>query len=426
VNANYQIPRIEDYEPLVGHETVGRILHKAGMLQGFHVANINSTYYGGGVAELLSSSTLLMNGLGIPAGWRTVHGSPDFFGITKRMHNALQGMPFTFTNVKKHIYESVVFQNSLLNHLNRDHLDMVIVHDPQPLPLITHYRKQCPWVWRCHNDMSHRPHKKLWNYLLSFVDQYDAVIFSTKETAQKTHPPQFFFLPAIDAFNTKNRELPKAEMDGRLAHYKIPTDLPIIAQVSRFDPWKDPLGVIEAFKLARRKVDATLVLLGNFASDDPEGANIYESLLSHREERILILPNGDDTALVNTIQTRAAIILQKSIREGFGLTVTEAMWKGTPVIAGNVGGIRYQIKNGANGFLVSSIAECAQQMVRLLKDKRLRERIGRAAKESVRQNFLMPRYIEQHLDLFQSFTQSFHCLRSTTISKPRRKKQIRS
>ncbi len=176
-------------------------------------------------------------------------------------------------------------------------------------------------------------------------------------------------------------------MDGRLAHYHIPTDRPIIAQVARFDPWKDPLGVIEAFKLARREVDATLVLLGNFASDDPEGAKIYESLLAHRDERILVLPNGDDTALVNTLQTRAAVILQKSICEGFGLTVTEAMWKGTPVIGGNVGGIRHQIQNGVNGFLVSSVKECEQRIVHLLKDRHLRERMGRAAREDGSQTF---------------------------------------
>ena len=407
VNAKYQMPRIEDYEPLVGPETVGRILKKAKALEGFHVANINSTYYGGGVAELLSSLTLLLNGLGIQAGWRVLQGSPDFFGITKRMHNALQGMDFNFTPLKRHIYESVISQNSLFNHFDRDRIDMIIVHDPQPLPLVTHYRRHCPWVWRCHIDLTDG-HRKLWNYLSGFINQYDAVIFSTRGSARKTKPPQIFSLPAIDPFSTKNRELSQKEMDGRLAHYKIPTDLPIIAQVSRFDRWKDPLGVIEAFKIARRKVDATLVLLGNFASDDPEGTKIYESLLALREERILILPNGDDTALVNTIQARAAVILQKSTREGFGLTVTEAMWKGTPVIAGNVGGIRCQIQNGANGFLVSSAEECAHRIVDLLKDRRLRKRIGRTGKETVRKRFLMPRYLEQHLDLFSSFESGFH------------------
>jgi trehalose synthase len=400
--ADHRMPRIEDYESLVGSETVARILAKAEKLRGFHITNINSTYYGGGVAELLSSSTLLLNSLGILAGWRVLQGSPDFFGITKHMHNALQGMPFQFSRLKRDIYESVILQNSLRNHFNRDNLDMIIVHDPQPLPLITHYERRCPWVWRCHIDVS-PVHRQLWNYLRRYVDQYDAAIFSTRESAAETCPPRFFFLPAIDPFSTKNRALSKKEMDGRLAHYHIPTDRPIIAQVSRFDPWKDPLGVIEAFKMAKLEKKATLVLLGNFASDDPEGARIYEKLLSHRSERILVLPSGDDTALVNTIQTRAAVILQKSIREGFGLTVTEAMWKGTPVIAGNTGGIRYQIKNGINGFLVSSIPECARRLVQLLENPSLRGRMGRAARESVRQRFLMPRYLEQHLDLFSSF-----------------------
>jgi trehalose synthase len=404
---NYRRSRIEDYEPLIGSEAVERILTKAGALRGFHVANVNSTYYGGGVAELLSSATLLLNELGIHAGWRVLQGSPDFFGITKRMHNALQGMPFKFTKLKRHIYESIVFDNSLRNHFNHDNHDMIMVHDPQPLPLIVHYRKRCPWVWRCHIDLSHA-HRELWTYLRGFVDQYDAAIFSTKEAVQKCRLPQIIFVPAIDPFTTKNRELSAKEMDGRLAHYHIPTDLPIIAQVSRFDPWKDPLGVIEAFQQARREVKATLVLLGNFASDDPEGTRIYESLLKRREERILILPNGDDTALVNTIQRRATVIVQKSIREGFGLTVTEAMWKGRPVIGGNTGGLRHQIQDGVNGFLVSSVKECARRMVQLLKDRRLADRLGRAAKDTVRRRFLMSRYLEHHLDLFGSFTGSFH------------------
>jgi trehalose synthase len=274
------------------------------------------------------------------------------------------------------------------------------------LPLVAHYEKRSPWIWRCHIDLS-RPHRKLWHYLSRFVDRYDAVIFSTKEYAQRIRPPQLFFLPAIDPFTTKNRQLNEREMNNRLAHYKIPTDRPIITQVSRFDPWKDPKGVIEAFKLARREVDATLVLLGNFASDDPEGAEIYETLLKCREERILILPSGDDTALVNTLQRRSTVIVQKSLREGFGLTVAEAMWKGTPVIGGNVGGIRYQIQDGVNGWLVSSVSECAQRMVEAVKNRRLRDRLGRAAHETVRERFLISRYLEQYLDLFQSFEPTF-------------------
>jgi trehalose synthase len=399
----YRLVRVEDYEPFVGAEAVGRILAKAAALRGFHVTNINSTYYGGGVAELLSSMTLLMNGLGIETGWRVLQGSPDFFGITKKMHNALQGMPIKFSPVKREIYENVVFENSVRNHL--DH-DLIIVHDPQPLPLIRHYQKKSPWVWRCHIDLS-GPDPGLWRYLVPFVERYDAVILSIPEYAQRLKTPQLFFMPAIDPFTTKNRRLRDDEMDERLAHYGIPTDLPIVAQVSRFDPWKDPKGVVEAFRIARREVDATLVLLGNFASDDPEGAEIYESLIGCRDERILILPHGDDTALVNTLQRRAAVVLQKSLREGFGLTVTEAMWKGTPVIGGRVGGIVHQIEDGVNGFLVSSVEAAAARLVQLLKDPALRERMGERARESVARRFLLTRYLEQYLDLFGSFEASF-------------------
>ena len=215
--------------------------------------------------------------------------------------------------------------------------------------------------------------------------------------------PLHFFMPAINPFNIKNRELSDKEIEERLAHYNIPTDLPLVVQVSRFDPWKDPVGVLEAFKRARKEIDATLVLLGNFATDDPEGEQIYESLCACRDERILILTSGDDSALVNALQTRAAGVLQKSLREGFGLTVSEAMWKGTPVIGGNVGGIRYQIEDGINGFLVSSVEQAATRIVQLLKDKELRDQMGERAREIVREKFLLPRYVEQYFDLFAEF-----------------------
>jgi len=214
------------------------------------------------------------------------------------------------------------------------------------------------------------------------------------------------FMPAINPFNIKNRELSDKEIDERLAHYKIPTDLPLVVQISRFDPWKDPEGVVKAFKLARKEVEATLVLLGNFATDDPEGSKIFESLRACQEERILILTKGDDTALVNALQTRATVVLQKSLREGFGLTVAEAMWKRTPVVGGDVGGIRYQIEDGVNGFLVSSIEEAAERIVRLLKDKKLREELGKKARETVREKFLLTRYVENYLDLLQTFSRS--------------------
>jgi len=396
---NCGLVRVEDYEPLVGVETVDRILEKAGKLEGLHVANINSTYYGGGVAELLDSLSLLMNGLGIKTGWRVIQGAPDFFGITKKIHNALQGGNINLTAMKKSIFEEVVYKNAVRNHL--DHHDFVVVHDPQPLPIIDHYKKRGPWVWRCHLDLT-APNPEVWEFLRPYVEKYDAVIVSVEEYKQTLETPQLVFMPAIDPFSIKNRDMTEKETTERLEHYSIPTDLPLVVQISRFDRWKDPKGVIDAFNLARKEVDCTLVLLGNVATDDPEGDEVYRSLLDYCEERILILTR-EDTALVNALQRRADVVLQKSLREGFGLTVAEAMWKGTPVIGGSVGGIRYQIQDGENGFLVSSVEEAAGAIVRLLKDKRLRARIGKAARESVRQRFLMTRLLEQYLDLFNSF-----------------------
>src|SRR5437762_1386030 len=326
---HYRITQIEDYEPLVGAEVIQRIRDKTAKLKGLRVANFNSTYYGGGVAETISSLTLLMNSLGLCTEWRVIQGTADFFAITKKMHNALQGGEIDLSEIKKEIFEQVIYENSVRNFL--DH-DFVIGHDPQPLPLIQHYEKKCPWLWRCHLDLS-RP----------------------------------------DA-----------------------------------DTWKDPKRVVKAFKLARKQIDARLLLLGNFATDDPEGEEIFHSLCACRDERILILTSGDDTALVNALQTRAAVVLQKSLREGFGLTVAEAMWKSRAVIGGNVGGIRYQIEDGVDGFLVSSNEEAAERIVRLLKDEKLREEIGRKARETVRKKFLLTRYAEEYLDLFDAFDKNFN------------------
>lgn len=394
---------VEDYEPYIGEHAVDRIYKKAAKLKDIHVTHINSTYYGGGVAELLSSKTLLMNSLGIKTGWRVIQGSPDFFSITKKMHNALQGADINLTKLKMEIYEEVVFENAIRNHL---HHDIVVVHDPQPLPMVKHYRKRGPWIWRCHIDLS-EPNREMLKYLTPFIRAYDAVVLSLKEYRQKGFgTPQVFFLPAINPFTIKNKEFTEAEVQERLKHYDIPTDLPLIVQISRFDRWKDPEGVIKAFKIARREVKATLVLLGNVATDDPEGSEIFESLLKNREERIIIL-SVQDTALVNALQRRAAIVLQKSIREGFGLTVAEAMWKGTPVIGGNVGGIRHQIRNGVNGYLVNSNEEAAARIVQLLKNPKLRERMGKKAKETVKERFLMTRLVEQYLDLLNSFETNY-------------------
>lgn len=395
-----KIAKVEDYEPFIGSEAVDRILEKAGRLKHEHVTNVNSTYYGGGVAELLSSLTILMNTSGVKTGWRTITGLPDFFGVTKKMHNALQGANLKFSKHEKDIYEQVVYENTIRMHLQGGY---TVIHDPQPLPMIRHYKKNLgPWIWRGHIDFT-SPNPALWNYLSSFIKDYDAMIVSIKEYQKANIPiPQCCFMPAIDPFEIKNQELSDKEIKDIFAKYNIPTDLPIVTQISRFDKWKDPEGVIEAFKIARKEVDATLVLLGNAALDDPEGQEVYESVLSNQEERIIIL-SVQDTTLVNALQSRAAAVLQKSTKEGFGLTVSEAMWKGTPVIGGKVGGIPYQIKDGENGYLVSNVKQAADRIVKLVKDKKLRKQLGTKARKTVQEQFLMTRLMEQYFDLFLSF-----------------------
>jgi trehalose synthase len=326
-----------------------------------------------------------------------IEGRPDFFSVTKKFHNALQGADIAVTNPETRMYEEVAYENAV--RMKLDH-DMVIVHDPQPLPMICHYKKKAPWIWRCHVDLTH-PNPELWAYLKPFVERYDAVVLSLPEYAQNLTTPQRFIAPAIDPFSTTNKDISAEVIQDRIARYDIPTDLPLVVQVSRFDKWKDPLGVIEAFHIARREVDCTLVLVGNFAADDPEGQEVFESLGACAEERIHIL-SVQDSALVNALQRRASVVLQKSLREGFGLTVAEAMWKGAAVIGGNVGGIKHQIEDDVSGFLVDNVEQAAQRIVQLVKDEALRRRLGERAKECVRQRFLMTRLMEDWLDLATS------------------------
>jgi trehalose synthase len=406
--AGLKLVSIADYESIVGASTVDRILSKARDLRHLHIVNVSSTYYGGGVADLLSSMTLLMNAAGIQTGWRVIQGRPDFFSITKKMHNALQGDDINLTELKTQIYEEVALENAARNHI--DH-DVVIVHDPQPLPLIRHYRKKAPWIWRCHVDLS-RPNTELWSYLAPLIERYDAVVLSLPAYAQKLAAPQRFIAPAINPFSTTNKELTDEEIAERLAHYNIPTDLPLVVQVSRFDKWKDPRRVIDAFQIARKQIDCTLVLVGNIATDDPEGQDVFAGLCQRTEERIRIL-SVQDSALVNALQRKAAVVLQKSIREGFGLTVTEAMWKGAAVIGGRTGGIAHQIEDGVNGFLVDSVEEAADRIVTLLRDRSLASRLGQNAKEAVRVRFLMTRLMEDWLDLIGAFEANFR-LRGAT------------
>jgi trehalose synthase len=322
--------------------------------------------------------------------------------VTKKIHNALQGAPVSLSEEEKSIYEEVAIENAMRMHI--DH-DVMVVHDPQPLPLIAHLSRETPSIWCCHIDLS-EPNREVWDFLAEFIERYDTTVFSLPEYAQELASPQHFIMPAINPFSMTNKELSSEEIACLFEQHDIPHDLPLIVQVSRFDKWKDPLGVVEACWTAGNDVDCRLVLLGNRATDDPEGDAFYEECCQSASDRVLVL-SVDDALLVNALQRKAAVVLQKSTREGFGLTVSEAMWKGTPVIGGNVGGIRHQITDGRNGFLVDSNEDAANGIVKLLKDPALCDRMGREAQRTVRDRFLMTRLLEQWLDLFAASRTGF-------------------
>jgi trehalose synthase len=347
----------DSYQPLIGPRAMRRLLSKARRLSGLRVLHVSSTRRGGGVAEILSRLTPLMNAAGIAADWQVIAGTDDSFAFTKEVHNALQGAPIDVTPRKANLHREVVLDQA--SGVGRDY-DVVIVHDPQPLSLIASRGREV-WIWCCHVDLT-EPDPGVWSYLAPLVNRYDAAVFSLAEYAQDLVVPQRFIMPAIDPTSPINRPLAVAEVCERLRSYSIPLDRPLVVQVGRFDRWKDPQGVIDAFCMAGERLGATLVLAGNTAPDDPEGPQIFETVCRSRSERVLVL-QLDDPLLVNALQRRAAVVLQKSIREGFGLTVSEAMWKGRAVIGGDTGGIRQQIIDAENGYLVEDIPRAAARIV---------------------------------------------------------------
>ncbi len=394
---------LEKYREFVGDDTVDRITKKADALRGQRVAHMNSTFHAGGVVEILLSLVGMMNRLKIDTEWRLLRGTPDFYKVTREMHDAIQGGEIDLTDEKKRIFERTFEDNAV--HNNLDH-DAVYMHDHHTIGMVDHYRKKGPWIWRCHLDLS-RPDPRLIEYLEKFGSQFSAAIYILDEYQQSFGVPNYSFLPAIDPTKVKSRMLTEDEVRDCLDAYSIPMDRPIVTQIARFDRWKDPLGVVDAFEIARRDIDATLVLLGNQPSDEPEDQNeIYDRLMDRRSDRILVL-DGSDQVLVGAMQQHAAVVLQKSLREGFGLTVSEALWKGTPVIGGNVGGIPKQIDDGVNGFLVDSVEQAAQRIVELVDDPDRAAEMGARGREKVRENFLMSRLLEQHIDLLSSFQPTY-------------------
>jgi trehalose synthase len=401
---------VDKYRDLIGDREVNKIYDEASSLEGKHIVHVNSAYAGGGVAEILDSLVFLMNDVGIRTGWRLLKASPDFYTITKKFHNALQGEEIELSERKKRIYYTINRRNSIFTHLQNH--DCVIVHDPQPLPLIKFYRRnngknniKNHWIWRCHIDLS-KPDIDIWDYLKNFINLYDGTIVSLDSFKSKDIKiPQNVISPSINPFIVKNMEIKESLRERILHRHGIETNKPVISQISRFDKWKDPLGVLEAYKLIRKKINCKLVLVGNFAPDDPEGPQIYNEVVKKVENEKLdvkiIINSYDNDRLVNSLQTDSSVVIQKSIREGFALTVSEALWKGTPVVGGNCGGIPLQIINGKTGYLVNSVKECADRVVYLLKNKKIAERLGENGREHVKKNFLMSRHLMDYIQLLK-------------------------
>lgn len=392
-----RIRHLEDYAEVVSREELREIRSVVRHVEGMRMTHVNSTRVGGGVAEILDSLVPLLNSVGVTTRWEVLEPLPGFFAFTKALHNALQGAPLVLQEDQLATYRRCLERNASRLHLDGDCL---VIHDPQPAGLIDHRPPESsPWVWRCHIDLS-APNPTAWGFLRQYVEKYDASIFSIPEFAQDLPHNQFMIEPSIDPLNDKNRDLDVRTVRNVLERYGIDPERPIITQVSRFDAMKDPVGVIKAFREVRRREDCQLVLAGGGATDDPEGqqvlAQVREEADGHPDIHVLELPPESDLE-VNAIQRASTIIVQKSLREGFGLTVTEAMWKGKPVVAGAVGGLRRQVIHGLTGFLVRSVEGTAYRLRQLLHDADLRCALGSNGREHVRHNYLITRHLKDYL-----------------------------
>jgi trehalose synthase len=397
---------IGDYEGTTGREAVDRLRSLAEPLRGARLLHLNATPYGGGVAEILRSEVPLLRDLGLEADWKIITGDKDFFSVTKTMHNALQGAKRTLTDHEKEIYLTYSTRNA---HLLEEEYDLIVAHDPQPLAIPHfHGRGGARWVWRCHIDTS-EPNPELWDFLRPYLDDHDAAVFTLDGFVPSGFPFSRVEVipPAIDPESPKNIELSSKTTERLLGWLGVEFGKPLVTQVSRFDPWKDQPGVIEAYRLVKREVpDLKLALVGSMALDDPEGWEVYRQIKdSAREDPdIDIFTNltGVSNVEVNAFQRCSDVCIHKSIREGFGLVVSETLWKGTPMVAGEAGGIPLQMQGGAGGFLVDSVEECAEKMLRLLHDPEEGEELALWGKEIVREHFLLPRLIADELELYTS------------------------
>jgi len=392
--------KISDYSKIIRPQNFDEIMFLAEKLQGKTVKMVNSTSVGGGVAEMLHRTVPLYNELGLKVKWDVIKGGGDFFNVTKAMHNALHGSKAEITPLMLEGYRETNEKN--MSELSFEE-DVVVIHDPQPLPLIQKRgTSTSKWVWRCHIDTSNPDHA-VWDFLRQYIEKYDASVFSSAGFAKELPLPQYLIYPAIDPFADKNRELTSEEIGRVLKKHNIPTDKPIITQVSRFDYLKDPIGVFEVYKLVKKYVDCSFVYAGGAASDDPEGAKVLNELQERasgeKDFHILLLPPFSDIE-VNALQRASTVVLQKSVKEGFGLTVTEALWKGKPVVTTPVGGIPLQVIHNFTGLLASSIEGIAYQLRYLLNNPQIAKRIGQYGREHVREKFLITSKLRKYLLLF--------------------------
>ena len=398
--------KLDLYSEIVGWEVIDQLHQLATLLKDIKVVHVNSTYKGGGVAEILHKLVPLKKELGIDVSWEVIEGDSDFFKATKGFHNALQGHKLEIPDTLLKVYEETNKQNAEKLRPKLIEADIVFIHDPQPAPLLN----LCPdrkgkWIWRCHIDAS-RPNRIVWRYLSNFIKGYDASIFSLAAFAQPLPHPEYLIPPSIDPLSEKNIELEDSEIISTVSGLGIDTDRPFMLQVSRFDSFKDPIGVIKAYRLTKKFAPSIqLVLAGGEATDDPESQAVLEEVRTAANDdvdiHILLLP-ADAHRVINALQRAADIVLQKSIREGFGLTVTEAMWKGKPVIGGDTGGIRIQVVNHHTGFLVKSPEGVALRASYLLFHSEKRLEMGRKAKAFVKDNFLLTRHLREYLTIMVS------------------------
>lgn len=392
--------RLDEYRPIVGRNVIRELRLLGECLKGKSVLNINSTRVGGGVAEILINLVPLLNQVGMESRWDVISGDPAFFDVTKKFHNALHGRPETITEDDYQLFRKVNLRNIERMDLSDD---IVFIHDPQPIMLIDRKTRRQKWIWRCHIDIS-RADRDLFAFLRKYIIKYNSLVFSSPLFSRKFPRRQFLISPSIDPLSDKNRELPEETIANVLNKYRIDPGRPILTQISRFDYLKDPAGVIETFKLVKKYNDCQLILAGNKAADDPETdqvlAEVRQAAGDDPDIHILLISPQNNDIEINALQRASTVIIQKSIREGFGLVVSEALWKARPVVASAVGGIPLQVEHERTGLLCRTIEGAAWGVKRLLNNPEYAAWLGKNGKEHVRQHFLLTRHLRDYLLLF--------------------------